>query len=58
MPDEKDLHDPRNPCYDDKPKKLFISKPKLKVGITYTLTGLEPTPDGHLTTPKDNETKK
>lgn len=34
--DEKDLHDPRNPCYDDKPRKLFISKPKFKTEqVTY-----------------------
>lgn len=36
MPDEKDLHDPRNPCYDDEPKKLFISKPKFPKLATST----------------------
>ena len=36
MPDEKDLHDPRNPCYDDEQRKLFISKPKFPKQATST----------------------
>lgn len=36
MPDEKDLHDPRNPCYDDEQRKLFISKKKFPKQATST----------------------